>query len=284
MKTSITQFVRIIFNNLPSFYEDDEKKTIAQHYLMDKLNLSLTQLKLHEIGNEEFEIKSFENELQLLREGSPLQYVTGIAYFLGKVFKVDNNVLIPRQETEELVNCILEEQKSGKIIDIGTGSGCIAITLKLNNNNYNVTAMDVSAAAINIAQHNAKELGSVINFMNTDLFSHDFENYFIGQQFNIVVSNPPYVLKSEAMQMRENVLIYEPEIALFVQDHNPFTYYERIIQLVNKSENTKYVYFEINESKSKALLQMLKESYKNLNAEIKKDLSGKDRMLLIRKI
>lgn len=191
--------------------------------------------------------------------------------------KVDASVLIPRPETEELVALILEENKqAARILDIGTGSGCISIALKTNQPNFSITAIDLSTSALALARQSALENEVEITFIEQDVFSDDLLNLGI---VDIIVSNPPYVLDSDKLAMATNVLSFEPHLALFVEDSAPLKYYLRIIEAAKKmlSPNGK-LYFEIHEKFGNEIKDVLQiEGFQSI--EVFKDLQGKDRMV-----
>lgn len=211
----------------------------------------------------------------------PVQYILKEAHFYGRKFKVSPAVLIPRRETEELVHLILQEnpQMNLKILDIGTGSGCIAITLKKELPYANVHAWDISNEAIEITRHNAKEhqamiITNVIDILNESMIDETL-------QFDIVVSNPPYVRRCEVSQMQNNVLKYEPSSALFVPDEHPLLFYEQIAQLCAKKNILKKagrLYLEINEHFGQEIAKILKDTgFKDIR--IVNDMQKKDRFV-----
>ena len=244
--------------------------------------------------------------LEKLQQEIPIQHVTGTTDFFGLPFNVDKNVLIPRPETEELVEWILKETKDKRqktkdltIIDIGTGSGCIAIALAKDLPHAKVSALDVSQEALNIAKQNA-ELNKVdIQFIQQDILSlldivipskakqSAFSKEITSSQtphkdelkFDIIVSNPPYVRVLEKQEIRKNVLDNEPHLALFVDDNNPLLFYDKIANLAK--ENLKpngQLFFEINQYLGKETIELLKnKGFKNI--ELRKDIFENDRMI-----
>lgn len=237
----------------------------------------------------EKELEKWNSILAELKQEKPIQYILGETEFYGLRFLVNENTLIPRPETEELVELILNENSkkkipNPKILDIGTGSGCIAISLAKNLPDAEVFALDVSEKALEIAKKNA-ELNEVkVNFINKSIL--EVEDSIIpttnNQQptlFDIIVSNPPYVRNLEKEEIKKNVLEYEPHLALFVEDNNALLFYRKIAQLAQKnlSENGK-LYFEINQYLGKETVELLQ----NLNfkkIELIKDVYGNDRMI-----
>lgn len=210
----------------------------------------------------------------------PLQYIIGYGYFYDRKFSVREGVLIPRNETEELVQWIIKDQKHGgvKILDIGTGSGAIAVTLSLELENCSVSAIDLSEKALVIAAENNKMLGSNVSFRKQDILSVDS----LGS-YDVIVSNPPYVTESEKSLMYRNVLDYEPSMALFVSDADPLLFYRRIAKLAYEalsSEGT--LYFEINEHFGVACCDMLR-SIGFQKITLRQDLNSRDRMVKAQK-
>jgi release factor glutamine methyltransferase len=214
---------------------------------------------------------------RVLKTGKPIQYVTGETLFYDCNIKVNSRVLIPRPETEELVDLIVKENKgfAGNIIDIGTGPGTIAIALAVNLPSARVIGIDISAAAIRTAIKNAGNNNAAITFLKADLFRI---NPLVLPKAGIIVSNPPYVRDSEKKHMKKNVLDFEPHKALFVPDRDPLKYYRAIFNLADHILNPGgSVYFEINEAMGKQISDML-GFYKFADIKIIKDINGKDRL------
>jgi release factor glutamine methyltransferase len=215
--------------------------------------------------------------MENLMEGMPIQYILGKAPFYGREFEVSPAVLIPRNETEELVHLILKENPKPelRIMDIGTGSGCIPITLDLELNNPAVFGLDISEEALKIASRNAFLLHSKVKFSRLDILKEELPF----EDLDIIVSNPPYVRHSEKEQMHTNVLAYEPHLALFVFDEDPLLFYRTISQKALKTlKSGGKIYFEINEAFGKET----KELMENLGFEqvkIFEDLNGRQRMI-----
>jgi len=209
--------------------------------------------------------------------GKPIQYIIGETSFYGCRILVDPSTLIPRQETEELVDLIIRENRNytGCITDLGTGSGSIAIALALNLPGSSVTATDISAAALKVAGANA-ELNKVsVNFLPDDILN--LENSELSLS-GIVVSNPPYIRNSEKSAMHSNVIDFEPHTALFVDDDDPLVFYRAILRRVaGNGENVTKIYFEINEALGKEMIGLMKE-YSLSETGIVKDINGKDRI------
>jgi release factor glutamine methyltransferase len=219
--------------------------------------------------------------LEQLKLEIPIQYLLGKTSFYGLDFEVDSSVLIPRPETEELVEWILESQKSKvksqklRILDIGTGSGCIAISLAKNISEAQVFAIDVSEKALATAKKNAEKNKVELTLIAQNILRTDD----LGQQFDIIVSNPPYVRNLEKQEIKKNVLDNEPHLALFVEDGDALMFYRKIAGLAQKNlAPNGQLFFEINQYLAKETLALLTEmGFKNI--ELRKDIYGNDRMI-----
>lgn len=275
----IQEFKRHFFLELSNIYPETEIQSFFTILIEFKLHLSRIQLALEqnfELDNDDFEF--LQNALLKLKNQIPIQYITGETAFYGLMFKVDKNVLIPRPETEELVEWILQNHKNSKslkILDVGTGSGCIAISLAKNLPNATVFALDISAEALTIAKNNAAMNQVKIDFILADILKIEK----LATNFDIIVSNPPYVRELEKARMQQNVLSNEPHVALFVKDENPLLFYDKIAELA-KNHLTVYgvLYFEINQYLGMETVDLLKsKGFKNI--ELKKDIYGVDRMV-----
>tara|TARA_B100000767_G_scaffold256844_1_gene264225 strand:- start:2502 stop:3335 length:834 start_codon:yes stop_codon:yes gene_type:complete len=211
-----------------------------------------------------------------LKENIPIQYILGEAEFYGLKFKVNEHTLIPRPETEELVEWILEHEFTS-VLDIGTGSGCIPIAVK-KNKNVEITAIDISESALCVAKENARINEVEINFLVKDIFKMTSL-----PKVDVIISNPPYVLEKEKELMLANVLENEPHLALFVPDNNPLIFYNKIADLsfLSLSKNG-LLFFEINEHFGKETVAML-TAIGFVDIELKKDINDKDRMIKARK-
>jgi release factor glutamine methyltransferase len=266
---------------LKSVCEEEEIESIFFRITEDRLNLTKRIVLTEDKRLTESELLMFKDYVDRLAANEPLQYVLGEADFLGLKFKVSPAVLIPRPETEELVDLIIRENKSKselEILDIGCGSGCIPITLKKNMPQSKITAIDISLRAIEIAKINSVNNNTEIAFLETDVFS---DSVFEMQQFDIIASNPPYIAESERVAMHANVKDHEPTIALFVTDADPLKFYIRIFQFAKtnlKSEGL--IYFEINPHFADDLIKMAFEN-KFSSATLLTDLSGKNRFLKV---
>jgi len=257
-------------------------------YLLTETHLKLKRVDIALNPDKEIhkEIeKKYYSALAKLKKEIPIQYIIGETEFYGLPFYVDKSVLIPRPETEELVSWIVREVKIKKpslsepipynILDIGTGSGCIAIALAKNLPKAKVWALDVSEKAIEVAQNNAKLNQVNIHFLNEDILSLKS----LPEKFDSIVSNPPYVRELEKNEIKNNVLQNEPHLALFVKDNDPLLFYDKIADFAKENLKPKgKLYFEINQYLGKETVQLLKEKgFKNI--ELKKDIFGKDRMI-----
>jgi release factor glutamine methyltransferase len=239
--------------------------------------------KLHQLYSPEKTVAAEQSEriVTICRElgtGKPIQYILGETVFYNCMIKVNGSVLIPRPETEELVDLVIRENRDykGEIIDIGTGSGCIAIALARNLPGSVITGTDISDEALNLAMENAALNNVRISFIRNDLFNFDPG---MMNRAGIIVSNPPYVRISEKALMQRNVLDFEPHIALFVSDSSPLEYYEAILRMAEKILHPGgMIYFEINEALGKEISGLLETSgYSGIKVYI--DINGKDRFI-----
>ena len=277
---TLQDFKLKMISELSSIYEIDELNSIYNLLSEDYLKIPRSKILLaDEIDLNESNQTLFLNALERLKTHEPIQYVLGKTTFMDLEFKVNNSVLIPRPETEELVSLMLKEDLDGKeILDIGTGSGCIAISLAKNLPNAKVSALDISEQALEVAKENAKLNNVSIEFIHADIFEFQSD-----KKYDIFVSNPPYVTESEKMLMKQNVLKYEPCLALFVDDTEPLKYYESVINFSPENLNPKgLIYFEINEN-FKHQLNKLAQNYEYNIIEFKLDNHNKNRFLILSK-
>ena len=228
---TLQDFKLKMISELSSIYEMDELNSIFNLLSEDYLKIPRSKILLaDEIDLNESNQTLFLSALERLKTHEPIQYVLGKTTFMDLEFKVNSSVLIPRPETEELVRLMLKEDLDGKeILDIGTGSGCIAISLAKNLPNAKVSALGYFKDALEVAKENAKLNNVNIEFIHADIFEYQSD-----KNYDVIVSNPPYVLESEKMLMKQNVLNYEPEIALFVDDISALKYYESIYKIFIK--------------------------------------------------
>ncbi len=271
---------KTISNSLETLYGKAEANSLARIVFKEKLGISRADMAMN--PNRLISKIDEENILRIckkLSEGYPIQQVMGYADFYGLRFKVNKYTLIPRPETEELVQWIIEEnrnKKGLKILDIGTGSGCIAILLGKELNIPEIRAIDISSKALKMAIKNAEENSVHADFSRLDILKKD--NWDKLDQFDIIVSNPPYVTEKEKTAMHINVLEHDPHSALFVPDKDPLLFYEAISEMARThlTPNGK-LYFEINEAYGEDIKIML-ESKGYSDVIVRKDLNGKDRM------
>ncbi len=216
-----------------------------------------------------------------LKQSEPIQYIIGQTTFYDLPFLVNPSVLIPRPETEELVELIIKTYSDSKIriLDIGTGSGCIAVSLAKFLPSSEVTALDISSEALNVARENAKRNNVSVSLIRTDILNTDQSIKDISGNFDIIVSNPPYVKESEKLEMNPNVLNYEPSQALFVPDDDPLIFYRAITDFGRKKLTTNgSLFFEINAQCGNEMVSLLKE-YNYKEVELIRDISEKDRII-----
>lgn len=278
-EVSIKQIRETIYKRLQNQFDPAEIDSFYQMITTSVLGKSRVELALEPhfiLSNNQ--VEQIEQILNRLEKNEPIQYILGKTQFYGLTLNVNPNVLIPRPETEELVDWILKENLTQNpnlsLLDIGTGSGAIAISLSKNFLGE-VTAFDISELALDTAQENADLNQSFVHFIEFDILNDCWE----GEPFDIIVSNPPYVRELEKQEIKANVLEFEPHLALFVPDHNPLLFYDRIADfaLQHLNENGK-LYFEINQYLGLETCELLqKKGFKNI--ELKKDIYGNDRMI-----
>ena len=237
-------------------------------------------LKKHE-KIDDYDFEKIKRIILRLKNFEPIQYILGETEFYGLKLKVKPSVLIPRPETEELVDWIVKSNlaENCSVLDIGTGSGCIALAVKSQMVKASVSAVDISEEALDIAVQNAME-----NKLNIDFFKADILNWeqFKWKKYDIIVSNPPYIRESEKSEMHVNVLNFEPENALFVNDEDPLVFYRSIAAFAKKNlTKNGLLFFEINENLSEEMVDLLHDSG-FFGIEIRKDINGKNRMMRCR--
>lgn len=266
-------------DELKDTYVLNESREFAFILIEHLFKLSKTQILANRpLDLNGSDINVFHNYIERLKCHEPIQYITGEAHFLDFTFKVTPDVLIPRGETEELVMHIFEkfkDYKTLKILDLCAGSGCIGISLAKLLPSSSVTCLDISEAALKVAQYNAENIGVHINWLKADVLSDPL--HISG--YDVVASNPPYVMDAEKTTMSENVLQHEPHLALFVPDNNPLLFYETIAHKSNDLLKPKgYLAFEINSQFGKETASILyKHGFENI--EIVRDIHGKDRFV-----
>ncbi|MDY3267912.1 MAG: peptide chain release factor N(5)-glutamine methyltransferase [Phocaeicola sp.] len=267
-----------IKQELSVFYSETEASAMAKCILTDIFGLSAIDLyvgkdmnfsseMMERLGDILFRLKSYE----------PLQYIIGETSFCGLTFEVSQDVLIPRPETTELIDWIAtDDKRSGiRILDIGTGSGCIPVSLSVRMNSPQVYAWDISEKALAVAKRNAERNNVNVDFRCVDVLGDNIPLVKV----DVIVSNPPYITCSEKKDMEKNVLDWEPQLALFVPDNDPLLFYRRIAQLgLDLLDKPGKIYFEINQAYGKETVDML-TSLGYTNIELRKDMSSNDRMI-----
>lgn len=283
----LKQYKQHFFKELESVFDEMEIESffflISEHlHEIKRINLALNPN--YEILDEDVEKWNFI--LSELKKEKPIQYILGKTAFYGLDFFVNENTLIPRPETEELVEWILEENKEYEakrsVLDIGTGTGCIPISIKKNRPNSTVFAIDISKGALEIARNNAKQNETDVLFIEQDILETKSLNEIkeLDLKLDIIVSNPPYVRNLEKQEIKKNVLDYEPHLALFVEDTDALLFYRKIAQLAKEklSENGQ-LFFEINQYLGKETIELL-QALGFQNIDLKKDIYGNDRMIM----
>lgn len=272
---TLLQLKSSLFQELQSHYPETEIQAFFQRILEDILGITRMDFALEPNREINLDVTTI---IEKLKAYIPIQYITGKTEFYGLEFMVNSNVLIPRPETEELVQWILNDYKQQanlNVLDIGTGSGCIPISLADNLNNATVATMDVSKQAIETATKNAAHNKVNINFIEQSVL----ELATLEQQYDVIVSNPPYVRNLEKEEIQANVLEHEPHLALFVEDNNPLIFYKKITELAKNSlTKNGALYFEINQYLGPETVEMIKNFGFN-KVELRKDIFGNDRMI-----
>ena len=270
-----------LWHRLTPIYEAGEAKAIVRNVLEMQFHLSFAEILCGKVTE-----LSADNQAELkkimirLEKSEPVQYVLGTAFFYGRPFHVAPGVLIPRPETTELCQWIIEAPKEGSILDIGTGSGCIAITLAIELPQAHVSAWDISEEALTIAKANANVLNAHVNFEKQDALAPLIDE----RKWDIIVSNPPYIKSKEREEMEKNVLEYEPTIALFAPESNPIAFYQSIGNYAAKTLLPDgLLYFELNPLTANAVGSYL-ESIGFKDIEYREDLFHKQRFLKAKKI
>ncbi len=274
----LRHIIHTIREAVTPLYGEREAESVARLVVCDRLGYNLSQLVAH--YDEEGDIVDLERIVEELRRGRPVQYVLGRAEFCELEFEVEEGVLIPRPETEELVYRIVETAKRGaKILDIGTGSGAIAITLAKFVKDAEVVAVDISNDALAIAERNAKRLGVKVDFIEADALG---DLSALGE-FDIIVSNPPYIPQSDIVDMRKNVVDFEPHTALFVPDDDILKFYRATAKNATKMlREGGSLWFEIYEKAGEEVCSMLREMGFT-QTELFEDTNAKPRMVWSRR-
>ena len=241
-------------------------------------NCEKIDIRTKDIRLSESELLQQNAIVKRLKQHEPIQYILGKTEFFDLVLNVDNSVLIPRPETEELVNLILDKynDKALRALDIGTGSGCIPLALKSRRSSWHLSGLDVSESALKMAKSNGHQLQLDVEWFKKDILKDSLDCH---EQFDIIISNPPYVLESDQFEMSPHVLNFEPHIALFVPDNSPLLFYLKIIEVSKKClKSGGQLYFEIHEKYGSDVKNAMDlNGFRDI--EIIKDLQGKDRIL-----
>ena len=283
----LKDILNIYHKELDDLFEKEEVDSFFNLLIAHYLDLK----RIHLVLEPEYAITKVEEQplfeaLAHLKLQTPIQYIIGETEFYGLPFKVNEHTLIPRPETEELVALIIEDsnENNSQILDIGTGTGCIAISLAKHLSEAKILAVDISEGALKIAKQNA-----ILNEVNVEFVLDDILNYrhtelvSVSHYYDVIVSNPPYVRNLEKAEIQPNVLDNEPHLALFVDDENPLQFYKAICEFaqINLKDNGT-LYFEINEYLGEEMIKLMKE-FNFKDVELKKDMFGKDRMIFGRK-
>ena len=278
----------VLTKELKNVYETDELRNIIELVIEHITNMSRAEQVKNKVPYLTCtQLEDLDAITERLKKNEPVQYILGEAWFAGMKFKVNKNVLIPRPETEELVDWIVKESqksnpesirdKSQNIIDVGTGSGCIPITLKKKLPHATISAIDVCSEALFTATENAIELNTDVNFLLLDFL--DEEKWKELGQYDIIVSNPPYVKQSEINTMHERVKEFEPYLALFVPDNDALLFYKKLSGFAVKHlKSGGNLFVEINEALGEQVVNLF-QTAGFANVELRKDMQGKDRMI-----
>lgn len=274
----VKRIAQIIYDELSGYYTQSEVSALTRIIATEMLGVAqMTYFLKDDVTLKAEQEAMLFNAIERLKKQEPIQYIQGYSDFCGLRFKVTSATLIPRPETSELVEWIASEY-SGKIVnilDIGTGSGCIAISLAHKLPKSNVTAWDISTAALAVAAENSHNNGTEVTFERVDILSYEPKS----AQFDIIVSNPPYIKENEKSAMHNNVLDWEPHTALFVPDSDPLLFYRTIaekgLQMLAPSGT---LYFEINRAHGAETMKMLAD-YGYTDIELRKDFADNDRMI-----
>ena len=271
----ITAYIRL---SLKDIYPPEEVRALTMLICCDILGFDALDIYMgKDITLSECKQRELENIIFRLQKNEPIQYIRGIAQFYGRQFRVAPGVLVPRPETSELVDLIIKENPEAKsILDIGTGSGCISISLSKELPDAMVTAWDISEEALEIARWNNERLSGRVIFEKQDVLSDSGSET---QRYDVIVSNPPYVTEKEKADMDPNVLEWEPDLALFVPDDDPLLFYRHIVVLAQKLLNQGgKLYFEINQAYGAEMVRLLEMNHYH-NIRVIKDLFENDRIV-----
>ena len=280
---TIDESYKHFVKELKIIYDERESNNIADWVFENTGIKKLDRITAKQQQLSHLTLIQLSNKLEELLTHKPVQYVLGEAWFYKMKFRVNEHVLIPRPETEELVEWVVEEIRNKKvsdssftIVDIGTGSGCIAVALKKELLRAELFAIDISTDALLVAKQNAQDQNVNINFLQLDFLNE--KDWKTLPSFNIIVSNPPYIPENEKNKLGKNVVDYEPHIALFVTENDPFIFYKKMASFAEKHLKEKgKTFVEVHEDYSNEVQQIFAK--KNFTTEIKKDIYGRDRMV-----
>lgn len=277
---SDNQTYREVLRWASSFLEQTGKEQAAAEWLLRE-RFGMTKgdlLTRYSRRMPEDEKKQYAKDVQQFVKGIPAQHIIGHEWFYGRPFKVSPDVLIPRPETEELMEWFLGETSSDpkKVLDIGTGSGILAVTAKLERPQYTVTAVDISKEAMRMAEQNAKRLKAEVRFIEGDLTEP-----VSSERFDIVLSNPPYISKEEIEVMDESVRLHEPKVALFAEENGLAVYRKLAAQLPSMMNPEGAVYLEIGYQQGKTVQSIFQKAFPEASVQLRKDMGGRDRMIRV---
>lgn len=283
---TLSEFRSTLKETLQACYSKNELDQLAKHLLMNRLKLDSTSYLLAaDVEMSEEVLMQLMLDIQRLSRHEPLQYVLGSTSFYGLEIQCNPTALIPRPETEELVDWVLSEVQmtSCNAIDLGTGTGCIPLAIKAKRPLWHVSGIDVSQEALALARSNALNLGLDVRFECLDLL-HDLTDFRIKEKVNVILSNPPYIPYTDAPSMLPNVLNHEPHLALFVPDSDSLIFYRRILAFCDLFlEMDGYIFVEIHEDLSTETLQLFYDAG-FANIKLRKDLQGKSRMIMAQRV
>lgn len=283
---TLSEFRSFVKNALQQIYSSNELDQLAKSLLMSRLKMdSTTYLLSSESKLSDEVLVQLRDDVDRLLKDEPLQYVLGCTSFYGLEIQCSPAALIPRPETEELVDWVFSEVQlpSCVLIDLGTGTGCVPLAIKAERPSWVVSAIDVSQEALALARSNAFKLGFDVHFEEVDLLQ-DLSGLEFKDTFNVVVSNPPYIPHADALSMLPNVLNHEPHLALFVPDTDPLLFYRRIVAFCEEYLSIDgYVFVEIHEELSAETMQLFHEAG-FANIELRKDLQGRSRMIKAQRV
>ena len=274
----------ILLEKIKNYISPQELISTTTIIMKDIFNFSTNDIIINKkinLNNTYIE-KTIENITKRLKKNEPIQYITGKCNFLNCKILLNKNVLIPRQETEEMVyNIIKINLNNKKIVDMCSGSGCIGISIKKKYTNADVTCVDIDKKAIKISEKNSKINNVKINFINEDIFN---ENIIEIGNFDILVSNPPYIPEDQKNTLEKKIILYEPHLALFVKKDDPLIFYKRLNYIIEKILNSNGLFFiEIHENFEKEIITLFNKEYIK-NIEVHKDLNSKSRWISGKKI